>query len=488
MLPADTMRKKLVQDISASTVQVIVNQVLGLLVFLITSRYLDKAVYGELNWSLAVLTFITTLLSLRLEQVIVRKVAAGDDPGKILTLFFGHILFSGILFYLLLLAGSLLFPGFFTHHSLLLVLAVSHLLSFFSLPFKQLAAGKERFGLLALVSSIANLVRAGWLLWVVAFSSLDIGQVLWIYIISSVVELVMSFYLVQKKTGVRLRAHWGLKEYCVLINESLPQVGVVFLNACVARIDWILLGIFSTQVITAEYSFAYKVFELSPVPMLILAPVLLTRFSGYFQSRTEIALVEHRQMIGLLIRLEMVIATFLPLLLNIVWVPLVDSLTNNKYGAANRTTFLLLSLCIPLQYLINLFWTIHFSQNHLALILRITAITCSVIVIGDLVMIPLMNARGAAVVYLLAMLVEYLVYLRHVPFLPARDTWLPLLVCVVIAMLSGAAVYSLQAPLMVRAGAAAAMYTLLILATGQLRKSDLLLLKPYFPWNSKMAS
>ena len=76
------MRKNFLKDISASTIQVVLNQALGLLVFIIISRYLQKSVYGELNWSLAILTFIFTTLSLRLEQIVVRKVAAGDDPSK----------------------------------------------------------------------------------------------------------------------------------------------------------------------------------------------------------------------------------------------------------------------------------------------------------------------------------------------------------------------------------------------------------------------
>jgi O-antigen/teichoic acid export membrane protein len=77
------MKRKFLQDISASTIQVVLNQSLGLLIFILTSRYLSKPVYGEFNWSLALLTFATSILSLRLEQIVVRKVAAGTDPSKI---------------------------------------------------------------------------------------------------------------------------------------------------------------------------------------------------------------------------------------------------------------------------------------------------------------------------------------------------------------------------------------------------------------------
>ena len=473
------MKGKLVKDISANTIQVICNQALGLWVFIIISRYLDKSVYGELNWSLAILTFATTILSLRLEQVVVRKVAAGDDPSKMLTVFFGHIFFSGLLFYLLLFTGSIVFPTFFKQHDLLLILAISQLLSFFALPFKQLAAGKESFGWMAVMSSVANAVRAVWLLWVVLFSSLTIKQVLTVYIISSLAEWIVSMYLVQRKLTIKLSIRWLFRDYSVLLKESLPQVGVVFLNACIARIDWILLGIFSTQVITAEYSFAYKVFELSPVPLLIIGPVLLSRFSRYYGKAGAGFLKERQDELSLLIRAEMVLATLLPLVLNIIWTPLMDLLTNHKYGAVNKTTFFILSLSIPFQYLVNLFWTVQFAENRLARIFRITAITCFIIVAGNFIMIPLMNAKGAALVYLFAMVVDFFIYFRYVDFINRQKVWLPLFVCGGIALLTGIGISLLVLPVITKLILSVIIYSMLIVITGQVRKNDIVMIKQW---------
>ncbi len=473
------MKGKLLKDISAGTIQVIINQGLGLWIFIIISRYLAKPVYGELNWSLAVLTFVTTILSLRLEQIVVRKVAAGENASKILTVFFGHIVFSGLLFYIVLFACNKLFPSFFSQHDLLLVLAISQLLSFFSLPFKQLAAGKEAFGWVAVMSSTANGIRAVWLLCLVLFSTFSITQVLTIYIISSLAELVISMYVVQNCLGVKLNMRWVMKDYFALLNESLPQAGVVFLNACIARADWILLGIFSTQVITAEYSFAYKVFELSPIPMLIMAPVLLSRFSRYFSKKRIDHLKEREVELSFLIRIEMVLATILPLILNLVWTPLMDLLTRHKYGAVNRTTFFILSLSIPFQYLINLFWTIEFAQNHLVRIFRITAITCFIIVAGNLIMIPLMNAQGAALVYLLAMTVECFVYYSHAGSIVRRNVWMPILVCITIALVSGFFVDSLAVNVIVKMMMAVTIYCILLIISKQVQKKDIRLIKQW---------
>ena len=473
------MKRAFLKDISSSAIQVILNQGLGLLIFIITSRYLTKAVYGEFNWSLAILSFVTTILSLRLEQIIVRKVAAGDDPSKMLSLFAGHTLFFGLFFYIVLLLASMLFPSFFQQHDLLLLLAISQLLSFFSSPFKQLANGKEFFNLLAVMSLVSNLVRSAGLLWVVVFSDLTIQQVLIIYIFAALAELLVSFYIVQYRLKISVSSRWSLKDYFSLLNESLPQIGSVFLNACVARFDWILLGILSTTLITAEYSFAYKVFELCPFPMLILAPILLSRFSRYFSIHDEASLSAKKRELGLFIRYLMITATVLPLVLNVAWVPLMDALTANKYGAVNKTTFFLLSLCIPFQYMINLLWTIQFAQNQLQRIFRITAITSAVIITGDLLMIPLLNAKGAAIVYLLATAIEYIIYLRCSVLLKISESWQAMIICIGIALISGFSVEYIDGSLILKLLVAVIIYSILLLITKQVKRNDWQIIKAW---------
>jgi hypothetical protein len=98
VITVDSINTRLFRNISLNTLQVLANQFLGVFIFLLLSRYLDKGIYGELNWSLAVLTLMTTILSLRLEQIVVRNVAAGKDPSALLTLFTVHNLVTGSVF------------------------------------------------------------------------------------------------------------------------------------------------------------------------------------------------------------------------------------------------------------------------------------------------------------------------------------------------------------------------------------------------------
>ena len=467
------MSRKLFKDIQASTVQVTINQALGIMIFLVISRYLPKEEYGEFNWSLAILTFVTSILSLRLEQVVVRQVAAGENPSKLLTIFSGHIFFSGVLFYLVLLSGSIFFPAFFRRHDLLLILAISHLLSFFSSPFRQLANGKEQFRILAIMSSISNIARALGLLVMVATANITIQQVLFLYVFSSLLELITCFVLSIRLLKTSISGRYGLKDYILLVRASLPQAGVVILNATIARMDWILLGILSTSVITAEYSFAYRVFELSPFPLLVIAPILLSRFSRFFSRNNENDFLAYKTQVGRLVRFEMIAATFIPLILNMIWAPVIDTITDYKYGEVNVSTFFILSCCVPFLYMNNLLWSVHFAQNKLGLIFRITLFSFVIIVAGNLFAIPLYGAKGAAIVYLLAIVVEYLNYLRTSFLISIRDTYLSPFLCLVIGIVSGLTGFYLAETPVARLLIAVPLYCFLLLATKQLRKSDI---------------
>lgn len=472
-MPSSFMNRKFIRDISASSLQVVINQLLGLLVFLLTSIYLSKEVYGEFNWSIAVLTFATTVLSFRLEQIVVKKTAAGEDSSRIMTLFLLHVLLTGAGLYALLLVSSMIFPGFFAIHDLLLLVGISQVTSYFSSPFKQAANGKERFDYLAVMSSAANLVRSAGLCVLLLFSHITIKWVLLLFIASSVFELLVSYYLVTRSMKIPLNYRVRFKDYLLLLKESLPQLGAALLMAGITRIDWILLGIFATTGITAEYSFAYRVYELSPFPLLIIAPVLLSRFSRLLANDQKETFEEKKKEIGLLVRGEMIAATLIPLVLNICWVPLIDYITHNKYGASNKWIFLVLSCCIPFQYISNLLWSYSFAQHQLKQIFRITLVTFCVVVVGDFVMIPVYGAKGAAGVYLAAIIIEYLNYMRSSPLHTIKELWQSLLTCFLAAWLSGFSGFYLLENTFARLAFSIPLFFLLLMATRQLRKSDI---------------
>jgi O-antigen/teichoic acid export membrane protein len=54
------MKRRIIHDISASSLQVIVNQLAGLMIFFIATKYLSKTIFGELSWALAILMVMST--------------------------------------------------------------------------------------------------------------------------------------------------------------------------------------------------------------------------------------------------------------------------------------------------------------------------------------------------------------------------------------------------------------------------------------------
>ena len=451
-------RRKLIKHISANTLQVLGNQCLGVFIFLLISRYLDKSSFGELSWSLAVLTFTTTLLSLRLEQIVVRNVAAGDDPSSMLTLFAAHNFFTGLIFWVVL---SIVGGG-----SLLWVLSISQLLTFWALPFRQILAGRSAFGWLALLASVSNLVRAVGLYLCVVYSTLTLRSVVILFSVSAAAELILGAWIVCGRLRINFGMFKPMSAYAQLIRTSLPQVGVVFLNAGIARIDWILLGILSTTAHTAEYTFAYRAYEFAPLPLLVLAPLLLNRMA---KGPSPDGAFMHA-----LVQVEMVLATLPTLWAVLMWAPVMDAFTANKYGQVNIPTFLILACCIPFQYLINLYWSHDFARNKLSRIFFITAVTGVIVVTGDVLLIPAYAGAGAAVAYLVAMIVQYLLYAR-VSDLAGRKEWGRMLVLSMsIAICSGLAAINLTDSLILQLVWASILFCLMGWVTGLLKAKEMM--------------
>jgi O-antigen/teichoic acid export membrane protein len=469
VITVSSIYSRLSRDIALNTLQVLVNQVLGVFIFLVLSRSLDKDIYGELNWSLAILTLVTTILSLRLEQIVVRNVAAGKDASAMLTLFTAHNLVTGTVFFLLLLSAHYLFADFFHRHYILWILSVSQLLSFFSLPFRQLSTGKSAFGWLALISMVSNIIRCGWIGWLATFSAITLSRVILAFTLSALAEFILGAYIVvhQLKTPFTRKENFaGYKE---LIKASIPQVGLVFLNAGIARIDWILMGLLSTPAHTAEYSFAYRAYEFSPLPLLVLAPLLLNSFSRHFKGAVAGVPLRPPAWLDLFFRLQLVFATLLPLWGVLLWSPVADFLTHHKYGQVNFLSFLILSCCIPFQYLVNIYWSAEFAANRLGLILKITAITAAIAVAGDLFLIPARAGEGAALAYLVAMVVQCFLYSRASLISSITKHWnLQMLLSMAIAAASGAGAILLTESITGRVAMATVFYGIVSWSTGRL--------------------
>ncbi|MEP6673911.1 MAG: oligosaccharide flippase family protein [Ferruginibacter sp.] len=471
------MRKKIIHDISANTLQAGINQLCGFVIFYILSISLDKDHFGEINWSLAVLLTSFGILACGIDQVALKRIASGNDAQPVLAAFIMHVLIAGIIFYLSLLLSYFLFPHFHQQHNLLLLLGIAKLMIFFSTPFKQLATGLGKFRPLLIMSICSNLVRSIALLVLSAFGNTDLSTIIFIFIIGDLSELILCIFITIKVIKIPVRLQWNKKNYTGLFRESIPQLGVAVITSIIARFDWIFLGIFTSSIILADYSFAYKVFEMSTLPLLVIAPVLISRFAKLFHPAAAKLSVDKTAGIIMLLKMEMLIASFTAMVLNILWVPVIDLITHGKYGFVNRQTILILSACMPFLYLNNFLWTINFSKGRLKMIFYVFLFTLLANLAGDIILIPFFKGEGAAIGYLLAMITQSFLYFRQTNIDGLKKNSYCIILFPCFAAISGYCAYWLLPNSFLALITATIFYFLLLIVTKQLRYEDWLSLK-----------
>jgi O-antigen/teichoic acid export membrane protein len=450
------MKKKLAQNLSVNTLQLVVNQSFALVIFYILSTSLDKNSFGEINLALAILLAAFNILSVGMDQLVIKKIAAGDEASNILSLFYGLLFASGF---------------FFTNHaavySLLLLIGIGKLMLFFSSPFKMAANGMERFKLLAGMSVISNLCRG---ILLVAFALLyviSLRNIVLIFITGDALELLFGIYLFRRSLKMPLAVRWDKMGYFQLLKESLPQGGVVVITSALARFDWIFIGLTLSAVKLAEYSFAYKVFEIATLPLLAIAPLLIPRFTKLFGQENATG-----DGLSFLLRIEIIVAVFIALVLNICWAPLIDHLTAGKYGLVNVNTIFILSLCMPLLYINNFLWTIYFAKGQLKMILHSFIVTLLVNVAGDVLLIPFYKNEGAAFAFLLACGAQAVFYMRKNSMADLKGIWRPLMMCVACALGSYTIARSFITNPWMALPFSAVLYIALLVLTMQLKSRD----------------
>ena len=461
------MKQNLVGNLSANVLQLVLNQVFGLVIFYVLSTGLDKNSFGQINLALAILLAAFNILSMGIDQLIIKRVASGHAVQTSLSLYLFHVLVTGGLFYGILIGGKLFFASNQQTYNLILLIGIGKLMIFLSTPFKQVANGMEKFKLLAQMSIISNAVRSISLVTIALFHSLTLHTIILVFIVGDVAELILGVILFKQAVKVRLAVYYHKASYFSLVREALPQTGVVLITSALARFDWIFIGFILSAVKLAEYSFAYKVFEMATLPLLAIAPLLIPRFTKMVQAQNIPV-----DGLRLLVRIEMVIAALMALLINSYWAPVIDGLTAGKYGLVNVKTIFILSLCMPFLYINNFLWTIYFAQGRLKMILTAFIITLAVNVVGDVVLISPYKNEGAAFAFLLSCAAQTIYFFSKNKIQGLGTLWQPLVISTTCALLSGFAAHSLPINTWLILPVAIVIYLALLFLTNQLKTTD----------------
>lgn len=410
--------KRFFKDISASAVQIGVTQVANLLIFYLISKYISKEDFGFYNWSMAVVTTIVTILSLGMDVIYVRRISTDFKSLLSSKIHFYHTsILGGVLILVVILLKQ--FFNFAPNQEIIFVLALICQVTFsLANSLRLFLNGKERFNYLAYSALITNFVRVILILLLFFINIFSIENILFCFIACYLLELSINSLYKQKSLKnddfIAETGSFVWKDYFAFIKESVPQLGVIVFDSAIARVDWILMGIIATTVATAEYSFAFKIFELSKLPYVILAPILLSRFSKLLKNKEEVLTHQQQENLQNLLTVGVAISLLIPFVLIGVWSDLFDWITNNKYGKVNELTYLLLAISIPILYVNNFLWSIGIAQHQLKVILY-NIITISILNIGlNLFLIPKYLGIGAAVSYVIPSIIQFFIYYKTI--------------------------------------------------------------------------
>ncbi len=398
-------QKRLSRNVTFNTLQLIINQIFGLAIFYGLSRGLDKNIFGQINWSLAVLLTLFGILTLGIDQVIVKKIAAGYNRESLFSAYMIHVIVSGSIFYCILILSYLVFKNNKLNDGILLFIGLGKLFIFLSTPFKQLATGLEKFREFFFMTIFSNIIRGFSIVTLLFLHKISVPLVLTIFILGDLSELIVCIIIGRKLLHLPFKIHWSKLRQILLMKESLPQTGVVIFSAVMSRFDWIMIGIFISSSKLAEYSFAYKIFEVSTLPLLVIAPIMIPLFTRLHKQSENI------NNIFFLLEWQIIIASLIALLLNICWIPVVDLITDGQYGSVNSETIFLLSLSMPLLYFSNYLWTIQFAKGNLKLIFSIMTISFLVNIIACVILIPLLKNEGAAIAFSITVVAQLILYI-----------------------------------------------------------------------------
>lgn len=365
--------------------------------------------FGIIQWANATAMFITTILSLGMEQVVARRIAAAKGSDWAAAAFLLHNLVGSLLALGLVFLSQMFvsddkmkyLPLFFAAQAIIFLVT----------PLKQFLNAKHMFTPYGLVSVISNSCKIILAIILIKAGGFNIEVVGYILLSCATLEFIALLTYVWTRTSFRMKFRFSA--YKRLVRESMPQYMAVIFDSSLSRLDIILLGVIGTTVAMGEYGFAYRAFEVARLPIVIIAPIILNIFAKMFVNGNRLSeekLLQIRQ----LYTTEIFVAMLIPLSLNILWAPLFDDFFHGKYGSSNAVEFMLLSVCIPISFFINLMWTLSFSARKYKNITTITVLSAIVNLILNVILIPVYGGIGAAVAYLLTTIFQAFMYNRIV--------------------------------------------------------------------------
>lgn len=464
--------KSLISDVSASTVARVMTLGINSVYFFLIAAWLPKTELGIFVFCLATSQLAAQVLTFGSSQIMVRRIAGQASSINVVA---GSALFQRIAFpvFFALAVWTIIHTWSLNleYYSLLAFAFLAASAGQFSGSLRQVLIAEqkfwwstftEEFGLILKVIVGLILVRSG-------YGAFGLFVAL---LIGGIGGGLLGFFIIRRILGFWLLPRWCRAELWSLLKEGLPLFGSLLFSRALARVDWILMGIIRTKSETGEYAFAYRLYEFSWLPHAILSTLLLPKLSKALRGQ-EVSLV-HREKINSLHRVMVVVSAILPLIMVLCWTPVIDALTDGKFGAINQGVIMALAVSVPFAAGTGMMWNLAIALKRTKMIMA-TSCFSSVLNIGlNIVLIPRFGGIGAAVSTIIPMIIQYFVYLYFLRSSLFVFSALTGLICTVIssilAFLTAVRVVSWW-PLQVFVGLV--VFVVMAYLSGAVRKQDL---------------
>lgn len=357
-----------------------------------TTRALGPVSYGHLNTAIFYVGLWTSLTELGIGVVIVRRVSAGE--GNLQRLVGINLAFS--LSYCLPLAAIAAATGWLLYkdqpevQSMLLIVSAGLTLTTLSSCLNPIFMYSVRFSAVALADTLSRIAML-----LVTIVLVVVGaEHVW-YTLPQVAAPAMLL-LVQGIAAHRitpLRIVVSAKETWELVRESLPQTMVLIIGVLYWRIDGVILSLLSTPAEVGRYGLAYQIaFTFSLMGNFFLGATLSTMAGLFASSRERFAAFIQRSM-GLM----MAIAVPIAVVGFFVGRDLVALLGSEQFVDTSNLVMPLLLVAVGLTFLTGTVSQALFAAHNQAFLLRLNVFNLAGNIILNVVLIPHLGSRGAAI-------------------------------------------------------------------------------------------
>ena len=391
MLRTDLLEdyRKIIRNSSWLFLGELFNRGIFFIISLIIARNFLTEEYGIFSFSLSFVSLFIVLSDLGLSTLIIREVSKDESVAKkyIENISLIKILLSILTFLVIILSSAVFVEGKITNQ-LVILFSIYLIINSFNEFIRSIFKSFEKFKF----DTISKITQGIILLMLVLFlinGGYSIVTVSYSFIISSIISLIVSILILEKKF-FKLNFKNDLIFWKKILKESWPFAGVGSLTFVYYQIDQIMIKIFKGNFLLGLYVYSYNIYGIVYTITNLISGVLYPRIVRLISEGKYERFHKSYLRISIILGLIATISLFF----------LSDFLIKIVYDIESRETVTVLkiiSIGIFFKFLSNTFCYPLSALGFQKKILKILVITSILNIFLNTVLIPYIGIIGAAI-------------------------------------------------------------------------------------------